>query len=113
MFGRSLREVDNLALIGLGKGFSFAEVVGNAYFLHERSNPDECRRSIYGLWRQGLEYFDAFIIGLTATPFVHTLGILTLVATKKCSISKIPPHERAHGEEGLEMLSQHCLLTLG
>ncbi|GGD19502.1 DEAD/DEAH box helicase family protein [Sinisalibacter lacisalsi] len=29
---------------------------------------DECHRSIYGLWRQVLEYFDASIIGLTATP---------------------------------------------
>ena len=29
---------------------------------------DECHRSIYGLWRQVLEYFDAFLIGLTATP---------------------------------------------
>ena len=29
---------------------------------------DECHRSIYGLWRQVLDYFDAFIIGLTATP---------------------------------------------
>jgi type I restriction enzyme R subunit len=35
---------------------------------------DECHRSIYGLWRQVLEYFDAFIIGLTATPSRHTLG---------------------------------------
>lgn len=35
---------------------------------------DECHRSIYGLWRQVLEYFDGFIIGLTATPSVHTLG---------------------------------------
>lgn len=35
---------------------------------------DECHRSIYGLWRQVLEYFDAFIIGLTATPSTHTLG---------------------------------------
>jgi type I restriction enzyme R subunit len=35
---------------------------------------DECHRSIYGQWRQVLEYFDAFIIGLTATPSVHTLG---------------------------------------
>ncbi|MGX1197397.1 type I restriction enzyme R subunit [Parvibaculum sp. MBR-TMA-1.3b-4.2] len=35
---------------------------------------DECHRSIYGLWRQVLEYFDAFIIGLTATPSKHTLG---------------------------------------
>lgn len=35
---------------------------------------DECHRSIYGLWRQVLEYFDAHIIGLTATPTSHTLG---------------------------------------
>ncbi len=35
---------------------------------------DECHRSIYGLWRQVLEYFDAFVIGLTATPGKQTLG---------------------------------------
>ena len=35
---------------------------------------DECHRSIYGDWRQVLEYFDAFTIGLTATPSKHTLG---------------------------------------
>ena len=29
---------------------------------------DECHRSIYNLWRQVLDYFDAFQIGLTATP---------------------------------------------
>lgn len=35
---------------------------------------DECHRSIYNLWRQVLEYFDAFIIGLTATPGKQTFG---------------------------------------
>ncbi|RAX54639.1 hypothetical protein CCY99_02430 [Helicobacter sp. 16-1353] len=35
---------------------------------------DECHRSIYGEWRAVLEYFDAFIIGLSATPSTHTLG---------------------------------------
>jgi type I restriction enzyme, R subunit len=35
---------------------------------------DECHRSIYNLWRQVLEYFDAFIIGLTATPSKNTIG---------------------------------------
>ena len=35
---------------------------------------DECHRSIYGDWQQVLEYFDAFTIGLTATPSVYTLG---------------------------------------
>ena len=35
---------------------------------------DECHRSIYNLWRQVLEYFDAFIIGLTATPDSRTFA---------------------------------------
>ncbi|MFC2043903.1 DEAD/DEAH box helicase family protein [Chloroflexota bacterium] len=35
---------------------------------------DECQRSIYHLWRQVLEYFDAFTIGLTATPSKQTRG---------------------------------------
>ena len=35
---------------------------------------DECHRSIYGAWRQVLDYFDAFTVGLTATPGKHTLG---------------------------------------
>ena len=35
---------------------------------------DECHRSIYGSWRQVLDYFDAQIIGLTATPSPVTLG---------------------------------------
>jgi type I restriction enzyme, R subunit len=35
---------------------------------------DECHRSIYNLWAQVLEYFDAYIIGLTATPNKQTFG---------------------------------------
>ena len=35
---------------------------------------DECHRSIYTIWGQVLEYFDAYLIGLTATPAVHTYG---------------------------------------
>lgn len=35
---------------------------------------DECHRSIYNLWRQVLEYFDAFLVGLTATPDKRTFG---------------------------------------
>ena len=35
---------------------------------------DECHRSIYNLWRQVLEYFDSFLIGLTATPSKQTFG---------------------------------------
>jgi len=35
---------------------------------------DEVHRSIYTLWRQVVEYFDAFLIGLTATPSKQTFG---------------------------------------
>ena len=35
---------------------------------------DECHRSIYTVWRQVLEYFDAFLVGLTATPAKQTFG---------------------------------------
>lgn len=35
---------------------------------------DECHRSIYNLWKQVLEYFDAHLIGLTATPSKSTIG---------------------------------------
>ena len=35
---------------------------------------DECHRSIYNVWRQVLEYFDASLIGLTATPENRTYG---------------------------------------
>ena len=35
---------------------------------------DECHRSIYNVWKQVLDYFDAFQIGLTATPDTRTFG---------------------------------------
>lgn len=35
---------------------------------------DECHRSIYKLWKQVLDYFDAFLIGLTATPSKSTIA---------------------------------------
>ncbi|MFM7787074.1 MAG: DEAD/DEAH box helicase family protein, partial [Microcystis panniformis] len=35
---------------------------------------DECHRSIYNVWQQVLDYFDAFLIGLTATPDVRTFA---------------------------------------
>lgn len=50
---------------------------------------DECHRSIYNLWRQVLEYFDAFIIGLTATPSKQTLGFFNQNLVTEY------PHERA------------------
>jgi len=50
---------------------------------------DECHRSIYNLWRQVLEYFDAFIIGLTATPAKHTIAFFNKNLVMEY------PHERA------------------
>jgi len=53
------------------------EVVYNSAFPIEMFDfvvTDECHRSIYHLWRQVLEYFDAFIVGLTATPSKQTFG---------------------------------------
>ena len=38
---------------------------------------DECHRSIYNIWRQVLDYFDAYIIGLTATPTAQTIGFFS------------------------------------
>jgi type I restriction enzyme R subunit len=35
---------------------------------------DECHRSIYSTWGQVLDYFDAHLIGLTATPSKQTFG---------------------------------------
>ena len=35
---------------------------------------DECHRSIYNVWQQMLDYFDAFLIGLTATPDKRTFA---------------------------------------
>ncbi|MDD5267387.1 MAG: type I restriction-modification enzyme R subunit C-terminal domain-containing protein [Methylococcales bacterium] len=35
---------------------------------------DECHRSIYNIWQQVLDYFDSYLIGLTATPDNRTYG---------------------------------------
>ena len=35
---------------------------------------DECHRSIYNVWKQVLDYFDAFLVGLTATPDKRTFA---------------------------------------
>ncbi|MGX8700960.1 type I restriction endonuclease subunit R [Caproiciproducens sp.] len=35
---------------------------------------DECHRSIYNVWQQVLDYFDSFLVGLTATPDKRTFG---------------------------------------
>ena len=50
---------------------------------------DECHRSIYNRWRPVLEYFDAFIVGLTATPSKQTLGFFNQNLVTEY------PHERA------------------
>jgi len=59
------------------KGKKPVEVVYNAKLPPEYFDfvvIDECHRSIYNLWKQVLDYFDAFMIGLTATPDGRTYG---------------------------------------
>ncbi|MGY2132372.1 type I restriction endonuclease subunit R [Hymenobacter sp. HD11105] len=50
---------------------------------------DECHRSIYNIWQQVLEYFDAHLIGLTATPAKQTFGFFNRNLVMEYS------HERA------------------
>ncbi len=53
------------------------EVVYNAQMPPEAFDlviVDEAHRSIYGVWRGVLEYFDAHVVGLTATPVKQTFG---------------------------------------
>ncbi len=54
---------------------------------------DECHRSIYNLWRQVLEYFDAFLVGLTATPSKQTIGFFNQNLVMEYS------HERAVADD--------------
>jgi type I site-specific restriction endonuclease len=46
---------------------------------------DECHRSIYNVWRQVIEYFDAYLIGLTATPDIDLVaGNLFGILVERC-----------------------------
>jgi type I restriction enzyme R subunit len=77
--GRELApEDDEQSVDALGNLFSKPEPIGyNPAFPIETFDiivTDEAHRSIYNLWRQVLEYFDAYLIGLTATPSKQTFG---------------------------------------
>ncbi len=63
--------------ITIEKAYTPKEVVYNAKYPIEFFDfivIDECHRSIYNLWKQVLDYFDAFQIGLTATPDSRTFA---------------------------------------
>lgn len=77
--GRDLpSEADEESTEGLENLFKEPEPIGyNAAIPIETFDivvTDEAHRSIYNLWRQVLEYFDAYLIGLTATPNKQTFG---------------------------------------
>jgi type I restriction enzyme R subunit len=77
--GRELPEdADEESTLGLESLFKAQEPIGyNPAFPIESFDivvTDEAHRSIYNLWRQVLEYFDAYLIGLTATPNKQTFG---------------------------------------
>ncbi len=65
---------------------------------------DECHRSIYNLWQQVLDYFDAFLIGLTATPDNRTYGFFN-----KNVVSEYT-HEQAVGD-GVNVGHQRYLIN--
>lgn len=78
---RDEEENPNERSVGSGRGLSFSKeplpVVYNEKIPMEFFDfvvIDECHRSIYNLWKQVLDYFDAFQIGLTATPDNRTFG---------------------------------------
>jgi type I restriction enzyme, R subunit len=77
--GRELSaEDDEVSAEGISSLFAKPEPIGyNPAFPIETFDiivTDEAHRSIYNLWRQVLEYFDAYLIGLTATPSKQTFG---------------------------------------
>lgn len=49
---------------------------------------DECHRSIYNLWKQVLDYFDAFMIGLTATPDKRTFAFFNENIVSEYTLTK-------------------------
>ena len=71
------QSVDGLANLGNGLFKTPEPIAYNPAFPIETFDiivTDEAHRSIYNLWRQVLEYFDAYLIGLTATPSKQTFG---------------------------------------
>ena len=75
--GRDLDEENEAhSLWELGADGEPLEVAYNAALPPEAFDViiDECHRSIYNRWRQVLEYFDAYLVGLTATPSKQTFG---------------------------------------
>jgi type I restriction enzyme R subunit len=77
--GRELSEEDEeTSIVGLDRLFKEPEPIDyNPVIPIETFDiivTDECHRSIYNLWAQVLEYFDAYLIGLTATPNKQTFG---------------------------------------
>jgi type I restriction enzyme R subunit len=71
-FDESLEEVELTGDMAPRDEIEYNSLIPPEYF--DFIVVDECHRSIYGVWRQVLEYFDAFLIGLTATPALPTFG---------------------------------------
>lgn len=67
------------------------EVVYNAKYPPEFFDciiVDECHRSIYNVWSQVLTYFDAFIVGLTATPDNRTFAFSMKISSANILVSR-------------------------
>lgn len=71
-FDDSLEEVELTSDMAPKEEIEYNKLISPEFF--DFIVVDECHRSIYGVWRQVLEYFDASLIGLTATPAKQTFG---------------------------------------
>ncbi len=70
---------------------------------------DECHRSIYKLWQQVLDYFDAFLVGLTATPDARTYGFFrqNVVSGSATWRWQRPPNRRLARRESVGCAKQY------
>ncbi len=67
---------------------------------------DECHRSIYNLWKQVLDYFDVFQIGLTATPDNRTFGYFNQKLVSDCG------YEKGVIDYSVSMETQRCWIIV-
>lgn len=75
--GEELDEANEDVLVNQLESTGAKEVIYNEKYPPEFFDciiVDECHRSIYNVWQQVLDYFDSFIIGLTATPDKRTFA---------------------------------------
>ena len=69
---------------------------------------DECHRSIYNKWKQVLDYFDAFIVGLTATPSLDTEAFFN-----QNTVSRYPYRQSVLDEVNVDYIAYRIATRIG